>query len=158
MIVITTKAGIQRRNFNIPGFYTKFCVKLAHQTKEKKIMSEQVEKISEEDNEPIYYKPKTLNLIASISGILSWVVLVGFLVNIGVQAWGMQASIAQAVAQGQPFDLATLLKEPSFHSFLFTAFITPLLTGLTMFMTLQGISLGLNVLLEIDFNARDPKE
>jgi hypothetical protein len=91
--------------------------------------------------------------MATISGILSWVVLVGFLADIVVQSLNIQAQL-----KGQQLVLSTLLTEPAFNSYAFTNLILPLLMGLAFFVTLQGISIGLNVLLEIDFNVREPKE
>ncbi len=117
-------------------------------------MSDQTEQIvREEENEPIYYRPRSLNLVATISGILSWVVLVGFIADIAVQSWSIQAQLA-----GQQVGLTKLLSEPAFNSYVFTNLILPVLMGLTFFITLQGVSIGLNALLEIDFNFREPKE
>ena len=122
-------------------------------------MSDQSENISTvEENEPIYYKPRVLNLVATISGILSWVVLVGFLANVVVQVLSIRASIASAVAQGQAVSLTTMLGEPAFNAYAFTTLIIPLLLGLSLFVMLLGLSIGLNALLEIDFNFREPKE
>lgn len=122
-------------------------------------MSDQSENISTvEENEPIYYKPRVLNLVATISGILSWVVLVGFLANVVVQVLSIRASIASAVAQGQAVSLTTMLGEPAFNAYVFTTLIIPLLLGLSLFVMLLGLSIGLNALLEIDFNFREPKE
>jgi hypothetical protein len=103
-----------------------------------------------DENEPIYYKPKSLNLVATISGILSWVVLAGFILLVVGQYINLQA-----LSQGAAF--ADLIKEAAARSWLYTNLLLPLLTGLALFMTLQGVSIGLNVLLEIDFNIREPK-
>jgi len=105
-----------------------------------------------EENEPIYYKPKSLNLVATVAGIVSWITLVGFVANVVLQVIGLQAQLAQ---QGLALD--ALLKEASFYAYLFTNMLIPLLTGLSLFLILQGVSIGLNALLEIDFNAREPK-
>ena len=105
-----------------------------------------------EENEPIYYKPKSLNLVATVAGIVSWIALVGFVANVVLQVIGLQAQLAQ---QGLALD--ALLKEASFYAYLFTNMLIPLLTGLSLFLILQGVSIGLNALLEIDFNAREPK-
>jgi hypothetical protein len=105
-----------------------------------------------EENEPIYYKPKSLNLVATVAGIVSWITLVGFVANVVLQVMGLQAQLAQ---QGLALD--ALLKEASFYAYLFTNMIIPLLTGLSLFLIMQGVSIGLNALLEIDFNAREPK-
>ena len=105
-----------------------------------------------EENEPIYYKPKSLNLVATLAGIFSWIVLVGFVADIVVQVINVQAQLKQ-----QNLSLSTLFAEPSFNSYAFTNLVIPLLTGLALFAVLQGVSIGLNVLLEIDFNIREPK-
>jgi hypothetical protein len=106
-----------------------------------------------EENEPIYYKPKSLNLVATVAGIVSWITLVSFVANVVLQVMGLQAQLAQ---QGLALD--ALLKEASFYAYLFTNMIIPLLTGLSLFLIMQGVSIGLNALLEIDFNAREPKD
>jgi hypothetical protein len=105
-----------------------------------------------EDNEPIYYKPKSLNLIATLAGVFSWIVLVGFIADIVVQVINIQSQLQQ-----QSLALGTLMAEPSFNSYAFTYLVIPLMTGLALFAILQGVSIGLNVLLEIDFNIREPK-
>ncbi len=113
-------------------------------------MSEEIieNEVPAEETEPIYYKPKSLNLIATISGIVSWVVLVGFLAVIVGQAINLLE-----LSQGAAF--ADLIKEAGARTWMYTNLVSPLLTALTLFLTLQGVSLGLNVLLEIDFNARE---
>ena len=108
--------------------------------------------VAVEDNEPIYYKPKLLNLVATLAGIFSWIILVGFVADIVVQVLNVQAQLTQ-----QGLALTTLLAEPSFNSYVFTNLVVPLLTGLGLFLILEGVSIGLNVLLEIDFNIREPK-
>ena len=118
-------------------------------------MSEQpieneVEEIETENSEPVYYKPKMLNLIATIAGIVSWLVLVGFIADIAVQVTSIQAQLAS-----QQLSLSALIAEPGFNSYIFTNLILPLLNGLSLFLVLQGVAIGLNVLLEIDFNTRE---
>ena len=117
-------------------------------------MTEQTESVVApvEDNDPIYYKPRSLNLIATISGISSWVILVGFIADLVIQTLNIQAQLA-----GQQVALSKLVTEPAFNSYIFTNMVIPLLMGLGLFLTLQGVSIGLNVLLEIDFNIREPK-
>ncbi len=119
---------------------------------EQAIENVDVSEIVEEANDPIYYSPKALNLVASLAGIFSWIVLAGFLADIVVQGLNVQAQLSE-----QNLALATLIKEPSFNSYLFTNLVVPFLTGLALFAILQGVSIGLNVLLEIDFNLREPK-
>ena len=113
-------------------------------------MTEQtVEEVVEvEDDEPIYYKPKSLTLVSSIAGILAWVVLIVF-----VAAVGYQYVILQSLAQGAP--MSTLFVNPQVQNWIITNMVFPLFEGLTLFFLLLGVSIGLNFLLEIDFNARE---
>ncbi len=115
-------------------------------------MTEQmVEQVVEvEDDEPIYYKPRSLTLVSTISGILSWVVLVVFIAVVIAQYF-----VLQQLAQGAP--MTTLIANPQVQNWIYTNMVFPLLNGLSLFFILQGVSIGLNVLLEIDFNAREAK-
>ncbi len=101
----------------------------------------------EEETEPIYYKPRTLNLIATVTGILSWVVLAGFILVVVGQFVNLQS-----LSQGAP--LTDLIKEASARSWLYTNLALPFLTGIGLFAVMQAASVGLNALLEIDFNTR----
>ncbi len=106
-----------------------------------------------EDKEPIFFEPKRVNMISDTANVLSWFVLVGFIGAVVAQVIGLRA---QLVSQG--ITMAQLVKEPSLYTFLFTNMIIPLLTGLGLFTLLQGASLGLSMLLESDYNAREAKK
>jgi hypothetical protein len=105
-----------------------------------------------EEREPIYFTPKRVSLVSDISSILSWVVLVGFVGNVIVQIIALQAQLTS-----QNLAIATLLHEPSFYAYLFVNLIIPLLTGLVFFLVLQAAAVGLNVMLEMDYNAHETK-
>jgi hypothetical protein len=104
----------------------------------------------ETDKEPIYFAPKRVSLVSDVAGILSWVILVGFIGDIVVQMIYLQA---QMKAGNLVF--FTLIKEPSFISYLFVNLAIPLLTGLGLFVILQAAAAGLNVLLEMDYNSHE---
>jgi hypothetical protein len=106
----------------------------------------------QEEKEPIFFTPKRVTLISDIGSILSWVVLVGFIADFVLQLVSLQGQI-----KSQNLLFSTLLREPSFYGYLFTNMIRPLLTGLSLFAILQGAAVGLNVLLEMDFNAREAR-
>jgi hypothetical protein len=108
---------------------------------------------SAEDKEPIYFAPKRVNLVADVASVLSWVVLVGFIGDIVVQVISLQAQL-----KTQGLALSTLLHESSFFAYLFVNLVIPLLTGLGIFVILQAASVGLNVLLEMDYNSREAKD
>jgi multisubunit Na+/H+ antiporter MnhB subunit len=113
-------------------------------------MSEEiVEPVVEVDeNEPVYYNSKTLTLITSVARVFSWVVLVGFVLLIVGNYINLQ-ELSQGAA------LTDIFKQASARIWIYTNMVTPLLTGLGLFIILQGISTGLDVLLEIDFNTRE---
>jgi hypothetical protein len=106
----------------------------------------------EEEKEPIYFAPKSVNLISDFSSVISWVVLVGFLGDVVLQVVSL---VTQIKTQNMVF--ANLVKEPSFFSYIFTNLLIPLMTGLGLFALLQAAAAGLNMLLESDFNARQAK-
>jgi predicted secreted protein len=101
-----------------------------------------------EENEPVYYNPKTLALVTSAVRIISWVALVGFLAMVVGNYVNLQELSQGAV-------ISEILKQASARIWIYTNLVTPLLTGLAIFVVLQGISIGLDVLLEIDFNTRE---
>ena len=118
-------------------------------------MSEEKTKIIDtvEDNEPVYFAPKRVSLVADVASVLSWVVLVGF---IGVVV--ITGIILQTQIKAQGLALSTLLRDSSFLVYLFSNLIIPLLTGLGLFAVLQAASVGLNMLLEMDYNSREAKD
>ena len=107
---------------------------------------------SAEDKEPIYFAPKRVSLISDIASILSWVVLVLFIGDFIVQVISLQSTMTS-----QKLTIAALVREPSFYAYLFVNLIVPFLTGLGFFVVLQAAAHGLNMLLEMDFNAREAK-
>jgi hypothetical protein len=116
----------------------------------EKIMSEEIAEVEVDvdENEPVYYSPKTLNLVTSFARVLSWVVLAGFILLVVGNYMNLQE-----ISQGAV--LTDIIKQAAARAWIYTNLVTPLLTGLTMFVALQGICVGLDVLLEIDFNTRE---
>ena len=108
--------------------------------------------VTEDEKEPIYFAPKRVSLVSDIAGILSWVVLVGFVGSVVMQVMTL---LAEVKSGGYLF--SELIKEPSFIAIIFTNMLIPLLTGLVFFVVLQAAAAGLNVLLEMDLNAREAK-
>jgi hypothetical protein len=102
------------------------------------------------DKEPIYFAPRRVSLISDLSGIFSWVVLVGFIAYFAVEVIYLQAQMKTG-----GLILSDLIKEPSFLSYMFINLVAPLLTGLGLFFILQAVATGMNVLLELDYNTHD---
>ena len=108
--------------------------------------------VQTDEKEPVYYAPKRVSLVSDLASVLSWVVLVFFIGDFIVQIISLQATMTT-----QQLTVAALVHEPSFYAYVFTNLINPLLTGLGFFVVLQAAAHGLNVLLEMDFDAREAK-
>ncbi len=106
-----------------------------------------------EEKEPIFFEPKRTSMISDTANILSWIVLVGFIGSVVAEIIGLRA---QLLSQG--ITLAQLVKEPTLYTYLFTNMINPLLTGLGLFALLQGVSVGLSMLMEWDYNMREARK
>jgi hypothetical protein len=106
-----------------------------------------------EDKEPIYFAPKRVSLVSVTASIFSWVVLVGFVGDFVVQMINLQATLT-----AQNLTLSSLLHEPSFYAYIFSNMLIPLFTGLGLFAILQAASVGLEMMLEADYNLRDSKK
>jgi hypothetical protein len=104
------------------------------------------------EDEPVYYSPNRLSLISTIASWFSWFVLVGFIADTVIQGMGIQSQMSS-----QGLVLSTLIREPSFLSYVFANLLTPFFTGVALFLILQAASIGLNVVLEMDFNMRESK-
>jgi hypothetical protein len=115
-------------------------------------MNMETPEITTQEEEPIYFAPKGVSLISDVASISSWVVLVGFIAAVVLQILSLRTQI---ITNG--YILKDLIKEPSFFVYLFTNMIIPLLTGLVFFVILQAAAVGLNMLLEKDFNTREAK-
>lgn len=98
----------------------------------------------------VLYNAKTVSLVASLSNIFSWVILVAFAGQVVASFLNVQKMIAQ---QGMAF--SELFKDSSAISYLMTNLSAPLFTGVALFFVLQGVALGLNVLMEIDLKTGD---
>jgi hypothetical protein len=105
-----------------------------------------------DDKEPVYFVPKRVSLVSDVAGVISWVVLGGFLTYMVVQVINLQSQMKSG-----NLVFSTLVKQPSFISYLFTNLAIPLITGVALFAILQAAAAGLNVLLEMDFNSREAK-
>lgn len=115
---------------------------------------EEVESVDMADNnEPIYYKPKSLSLISTIGAWVSWVLLLVFILVIVAQV----LYIAGIAEQNSTTLVDFIKNDASARSFVYTNLVLPLFTALGLFVLLQAASIGLNALLEIDFNIREPK-
>ncbi len=103
-----------------------------------------------EDEDPIFFAPKRVTAISDIANILSWIFLVACVIQLVVEIIGLRSQLS-----GQGVTLKALLREPSLYTYVFQRMIIPVLTGLGFFAVLQGVSLGLSMLLEADFNSRE---
>ncbi len=114
--------------------------------------TEMTEMTAQEDKEPIYFAPKRVTMVSDFASILSWVVLVGFIGYVVLQAISLSSQI-----KTNSYVFSDLIKEASFFVYLFTNMVIPLLTGLGFFGILQAAAVGLNMLLEKDYLAHEVK-
>ena len=115
-------------------------------------MNMEMNKMTRQEEEHIYFTPKRVSLISDVASILSWVILVGFIADFVIQLLSLQGQM-----KSQNLLLSALLRETNFYSYLFINIFVPLFTGLGLFGLLQAAAVGLNVLLEMDYNAREAK-
>jgi hypothetical protein len=106
--------------------------------------------IDVDENEPVFFKAKTLNLVASTARILSWVVLAVFVLIFGGNIYNLKE-----LTQGAAF--SEIINNPTIRVWLFTNILTPLFTGATFFVVLQGVCNIIDALFEVDFNTREAK-
>ena len=108
----------------------------------------------ETDNDPIYYKPSWLSLVATIASWFSWLVFAVFIIehhrSRNVDPVTDQRSGVGAFSKCWPIQISI----PTFSRNL----LLPFFTGIVYFLVLQGVSIGLNVVLEMDFNIREKME
>ncbi len=99
-------------------------------------------------------KHKQLLRIAIIANIVGWVVLAVTLILFGYQiVEAVKAFVLQNVSMGYfPDTLRFFLEKPIEASRPFINVIYFLLRGITYFLVLWGVSLGLNMIVEIDLN------
>jgi hypothetical protein len=109
------------------------------------------------DDEPIYYNPGRLSLISGIASWTSWFVLVFFILDTIFEGYVLSTKLGQMSQQGT--SIFTLISSPTtgFYTYLYSTVFLPLFTGVVFFLLLQAASIGLNVVLELDFNAREGK-
>ncbi len=109
-----------------------------------------------DENEPIYYKPGTLSLVSAILPWVSWVVLAVYVFVVIAQV-----SYLMGIATQNGTSLNAMFVDPQqgeqVRNFVYTNMLLPLFSGITYFLLLQAAALGLNALLEIDFNVREAR-
>lgn len=105
------------------------------------------------EKEPIFFEPKRVSMISDTASILSWFVLVLFVGDVIAEIIGLRAQLVQQGAR-----IGQLVGNPNLYTYIFPRMVTPLLTGLALFAILQGISIGLSMLLEWDYTMREAKQ
>jgi|GEM_PF-4840687 len=102
-----------------------------------------------EDDSPVYYNTNHLSLIAILSGVFSWIILAGYITYVVISILFLKSQLTNGVT------LSQVLQDPSAQSWIYNAIGSPFMLGIVFFLVLQGVSLGLNVLLELDVNSQD---
>jgi hypothetical protein len=107
-----------------------------------------------EESGPIYYNPKTLSTISMIAAWASWIVLIGTILVIIAQVQYILGIATQnsTTLAGMLFDAQ---QGEQARIFVYTNMVLPLFTCISFFVLLQAASIGLNTLLEIEFNMHE---
>lgn len=101
-----------------------------------------------EESSPVYYNTNHLSLIAILSGIFSWIVLAGYVLTVVLSVLFLKAQLVGA-------NLGQVIQDPQAQLWMTTNILSPLMTGIAFFFVLQGVALGLNVLMELDLNTKE---
>ena len=114
-------------------------------------MNEQEDFFSEKHNR--------LLKIATWAKYLAWVVLFVYIIlAIGRYVQEQTNQLLHGAIPGRYTDFTSLLNQnPLFASVLFVDILSLFLKGITYFLVLKGISLGLNMIVETDINYREQK-
>jgi hypothetical protein len=102
-------------------------------------------------NKPFDYNPNSVSLIAAVATWFSWLVFIGFILIVVAKFF-----LLQEMGQGTPW--SELLVNNQVQTWIYINMVVPFLTGLGIFIALQAAGIGLNVLLETDFNSRNAEE
>jgi hypothetical protein len=102
--------------------------------------------IADSENQPIFYKPQQLMFFADATSKAAWIILA---VNVVFTLWQY---LRYFLATYSPADLGIMLSAISFPAMILQ------MTGHAInFFMLKGISMGLYVLMEFEFNSRGVK-
>jgi hypothetical protein len=114
--------------------------------------------MSEDTGEEFLTKDQArLTRIASIANILAWIVLFIEILNVGATFLSAQQSY-NLITQysGQNIDFITALKnDPWQYAGLAVKELSVLFSGIVFWLVLKGISLGLNMIVEIDLDVQE---
>ncbi len=102
-------------------------------------------------------KHARLTRIATISNLFAWIVFIGNILLIGARVVEVQNSYNyQSIAFAQSPNFGEMLsKNPLFTASFAIDLLSILWQGIAYGLTLKGISLGLNMIVEIDLNYKD---
>ncbi len=95
------------------------------------------------DEEGAYYAPKRLSLIASVSKAVSWLVLLVYLLGVIFSVYTIVGETQSGAFHPDPYTYISI--------------VATLITGVVYFLLLQAFAIGINVLMEIEFNIRARK-
>ncbi len=100
------------------------------------------EKQLSSNNQPIFYKPQELLFFADATAKTAWVILI---VSILIGAWYFFSN------------LYIYLEQPATMISGIISFFSKILEGVLAFFMMKGISYGLHLLMEFEFNSRGEK-
>jgi hypothetical protein len=95
--------------------------------------------------------------IADLAKVFAWIVLIIWVLLVGAKFVELQNSYtAQTIMRGESPDFWGLLgRDPSYAASIFVDLISILMQGVIYSLVLKGISLGLNMIIEIDLDKKE---
>jgi hypothetical protein len=95
--------------------------------------------------------------IADIAKVFAWIVFVVSILLVGAKFIGVQNSYnVQAMRLGQTPDFWGMMSQKPLYAFsVFVEMLSTLIYGIVYGLVLKGISLGLNMLIEIDLDNKE---
>jgi hypothetical protein len=108
------------------------------------VKSDKANSKTDEENEdqPAFYAPEKLSSFASIASKAAWIFL---FISVGFALWQFFGNLATSGPMSMPV------------SYLFVNLLMKLTTAGISFFMLKGVSIGLNVLMEFEYNSRGVK-
>jgi hypothetical protein len=102
-------------------------------------------------------KHSRLLRIALVANVFAWIALIVNLLLVGTRFLRFQAAYAQnPIFMGEVLDFWAMLgRNPTYLANLIVDLLTNFLNGVVAWLTLKGISLGLNMIVETDLNYRE---
>jgi hypothetical protein len=115
---------------------------------------------NEDEQEQIFYKPKVLSLVANLTNVYAWFNLIVAILYPVFRIWSLDNQImnisSYPTMNGHWWEWENFTSDIVME--IFSPIVINTLSLIGWFFLSKGVSIGLNVLLEIDFNMKSKVE